>query len=172
MRRIVFVLAALAVAGCGDIPQPFRHAGRGDDLAKPDFTQSEDQPETARPPHRLTARLGSFQALPGDGGQALRRAVKGALERRGLLVVGDGGDVVVTPRIEVAGQGSDLAILDVTWVVTSVEGAVLGQAKQQGSAAFGVVNGTWGTLARDIAEGGADGIVRIVQSAFTKGRSG
>jgi len=171
LRRLFFIGVSLAIAACGDIPQPFRHQGRGDDLAKPVFDEFDELvPEIA--PHRLTAQLGSFDGIPGDGAQSLRRALKGALERRGLLVVSEEGDMLVTPQLHLTSGQANESKLEITWLITSKEGTSLGQAKQQGLAPSQVLNGTWGALAHDIAEGGADGIVTVVQSTFTKGRGG
>ncbi len=160
----------MMITSCGTIPQPFRHQGRADPLARPQMEQTEpDEPQPVT--KRLTARLGTFAGLPGDGNQALLRALKGALERRGLLVVGEGGDVVVTPILRLEAATADGVPMSFTWAVTTIDGLALGQAQQKGSAPLSQINGNWGRLARDIAEGGADGIVQVVQSAFTKGRA-
>ena len=162
-------MVLLMMAGCGVIPQPFRHEGKAETLARPDLETSEadKQPEI---PKRVTVRLGAFSGLPGDGNQSLRTALKGALERRGLLVVGEGGDLVVTPNLQLDQAGMDSLSLSFTWKVEDAAGKPLGKAQQKGNAASTQVNGTWGRLAKDIAEGGADGIAQVVQSAFTKGR--
>ena len=42
--------------------------------------------------HRPTIRIGPPTELPGDGNSAMARAMRGALERTGILVVAEGGD--------------------------------------------------------------------------------
>ena len=173
MRRWFLSIAALGLVACADIPQPFRHQGRGNDLVRPVFDDAVD-PVIEQPsaPKRLTARLGNFTGLPGDGNDSLRKALKGALERRGLLVVSEGGDVTISPNIIVGPDKLGETPLDISWSVLSKTGENLGEAKQHGQVSTLMLSGNWGHLARDIAEGGADGIVTVVQSTFTKGRGG
>lgn len=153
-----------------DLPQPFRHNGTSDALVRPVFEDGADQAkDQASPPHKLTVRLGEFLGLPGDGNQMLHRAVKGALERRGLLVVGIEGDVVVEPHLQFLPTGTEGAQLDVTWVMSLANGSKLGQVNQHGIVSAAALRGDWGRQAHDIAEGSADGIIQIVQETFTKG---
>jgi len=169
VTRAIVILVLLAIAACGEIPQPFRHQGKADPLARPDLLQTE--PDDGRAPgKRMTARLGAFAGLPGDGNQAMRQALKGALERRGVLVVGEGGDVIVTPGVQLGEPGADGVALTLTWTVATTDGREMGQVKQKGAAPSQQINGRWGRLAHDIAEGGADGIVKVVRTAFTTGR--
>ena len=163
-------MAVLLVAGCMELPHPFQHQGNGSRLARPDFSrESDDETAEQAAPHRLTARLAEFSGLPNGGNEALRRAVKGALERRGLLVVGVEGDVLIVPRIQVQDQSG----LTIVWGVTAPDGtAEWGQVKQQGQITAEGLKGDWGRLAHDIAEGGADGIVEIVRTTFAKGHGG
>ena len=170
MKIVLCVLGALVLAGCMDLPQPFRHQGSGSDLARPVFDDAPEQTIATPAARRPTARLAEFDGLPGDGIKLLRRAVKGALERRGLLVVGVDGDVVVVPHLQLLEQGPDGAQLAVNWQVTSPQGEDLGHVGQQGPVPPAALKGDWGHLVHDIAEGGADGIVQIVQTTFTKGR--
>jgi hypothetical protein len=164
------LIVLVMMAGCGVIPQPFRHEGKADSLARPELemTEADAPPEV---PKRVTVRLNSFIDFPGDGNQSLRTALKGALERRGLLVVGEGGDLQVTPILQLDQVGKDSLSLSLTWKVDDASGKSLGKAQQKGNIALEQANGSWGRLAKEIAEGGADGIAQVVQSAFTKGRT-
>ena len=152
------------LAGCMDIPQPFRHQGTGSDLARPDFSAA-DQNSVTDAARRPTAQVAEIAGLPTGGNEALRRAIRGALERRGLLVVGQGGDAVIQPRVRVL-DGTQLAV---NWAVTSPDGVQWGQVSQQGEMTSAAKQGDWGQLTHDIAEGAAEGIVKIIQTTFTNG---
>jgi hypothetical protein len=169
LRRIGLLCGLLLLVACDTLPHPFRHQGQTYPLARPDLEATDGADIQPPPPRRLTARLGEFSGLPGDGNQSLRRALKSALERRGLLVVGENPDVIITPTLGLNDGGANGRGLDLTWVVTTKAATLLGQASQQGQASTAQIMGQWGTLARDIAEGGADGIIEIVRSAFTNG---
>ena len=167
------MLLVVALAGCMDLPQPFRHDAGSASLARPVFDDTADQvQDQAAAPRKLTVRLGAFSGLPGDGDQMLRRAVKGALERRGLLVVGNGGDVLIEPHLQFLPNAPDGAQLDVTWDMSLENGAKLGQVSQHGIITAAALAGDWGRQAHDIAEGSADGILQIVQETFTNGVRG
>jgi hypothetical protein len=170
ISRLKVLIVVLMMAGCGVIPQPFRHEGKADPLARPELETTEADPPSVEL-KRVTVRLNGFSGFPGDGNQSLRTALKGALERRGLLVVGEGGDLVVTPILQIDQTSKESLSLSLTWKVDDVSGKSLGKAQQKGNIASEQANSSWGRLAKEIAEGGADGIAQVVQSAFTKGRT-
>ena len=163
MRIGLLVPVVMLLAGCMDMPQPFRHQGAVSDLARPPLLSDQDDAAPVRP----LVRLAPFSGLPGDGNQSLYRAVKAALEQRGVLVAAEGGNGVVTAQFKLLPGGDGRQTLMMTWQVTSHDGAAWGQASQQGPVETTRIQGPWGRLAHDIAQGSADGIVEIVRSAFT-----
>jgi len=127
-----------------------------------------DPPAPSSPPaaaHRPTARILAPGKLPGDGAAALVRSLRAALERNGILVVGTGGDYVVEGKVAITPGRLGEENLKVSWVVSGADGGQLGAIDQQGAVAKGALDGAWGGLARDIAEGGAAGIVQVLEAA-------
>jgi hypothetical protein len=122
----------------------------------------EDQPPAILPPSvKVVPPLG----LPGDGSKALAQAMRRALLGYGLILRDDVTDFVVTGRATVNTARAAADDLDVAWVVTAVkDGAELGVAQQAGAVPKGKLGGAWGSLAADIAAGGAEGVIAIVRS--------
>jgi hypothetical protein len=263
-RRLIAVLAALAVAACGEIPQPFRHDGAPPPLTRPKMArgltirpaelpdgdrlaaavakalevhdipatvrsgpafghiveaaagerdgarglqwrliapgeQPEDirfqrvttgpgdtaveaaataaalarrledpdsaPPKGAPPVKRTSVRVVPFRDLPGDGDRALLRATRDALERGGLVVASDGGDYMVEGQIMVIPglPGEDTVAMN--WIVRTPDGKEFARVTQEGVVPRGRLGSPWGSLARDIAEGGAIGIRDVIRTA-------
>ena len=163
----------MGLTGCQELPQPFRHEGAAPALAVPEQTSiAEIHQEEANPaapetpaakPHRPTLRIENFPNLPGDGAQSLRRALKSALERRGILVVGEGGDAVVRLHVTqtAGGEGAQVK-LAFRWEAVTPDGKTFGTVDQQGQAKQSEISGPWGGLAKAIADGGAEGLAQLV----------
>lgn len=260
MRAAAAIAVVLAVAACGQLPQPFRHEGDGDPLVRPrleravavrpldgtpraaavakamvDALDRRDIPATigedvtgqaqleafvetsggrieaewvlsdqehrvvathhqtmtmrewatapaaglaetvvaalvgpvqaladAAPVRRPTVRLKPPSGLPGDGDSALAVAMRGALERSGVLVVGEGGDYIVEGHAQVTPGRAGEQVLAVSWTLSKAAGASLATVDQKGAVAKGSLDGPWGTLARDVAEGGAAGVLQAL----------
>ncbi len=113
--------------------------------------------------HRPTVRLQAPADLPGDGGAALTRAMRNALERSGILVVGEGGDYVVEAKVTVTPTHPGEQTLAVAWVVHGGDGKTLATISQTGGVASGRLEQPWGELARQIAEGGAAGVAQVLE---------
>ena len=113
--------------------------------------------------HRPTARLDMPPSgLPGDGDSALARAMRNALERHGILVVASGGDYIVEAKVTVAAGPPGQDILAVSWTVRRPDGGSLGAVDQKGAVPAGRLRLPWAELARDVAQGGADGVVQVI----------
>ncbi len=116
--------------------------------------------------HRPTARLQMPPAgLPGDGDTALARAMRNALERHGILVVGSGGDYIVEAKVTVTAAPPGQEILAVSWIVHRPDGKSLGTIDQKGAVPAGRLRLPWAELASNIAQGGADGVAQVVGAA-------
>ena len=172
IRRALVLVLALGVGACA-IPLPFEHDASQPGLARPEHVSTKEvadldrlgdaalqEPVSPRP----NIRIAPLPDLPGDGGMSLRRALKSALERRGVLVVSEGGALAVSAAADIVPvEGSpDQRTLRLIWSVTR-DGVPLGQAAQNGTVAQATLSGPWGRLAHDIAEGSADGIVQVLK---------
>jgi hypothetical protein len=127
-------------------------------------TPDAPPPAPAVAGRRPKVRLVVPTTLPGDGNTALPRALRGVLERNGILVVGEDSDYIVELKATVTAGPIGQDIVSASWTVALVNGVALGTINQQGPAPKDKLNGAWGGLARDIAEGGALGVMQVVEA--------
>lgn len=123
-----------------------------------------DASVSAAEPAGPAIRLLPLAGLPGDGDAALAAAMRTMLKRGGLTVVDGEADFQLRGQVTVTPGRSGEEVLAVAWTV--VRGSEeLGASTQQGSVPKGRLAGAWGSLAADIAGGGAEGVVEIVRTA-------
>lgn len=137
-----------------------------DKLSPPLHGESADTPSPKLPVVRLLPLTG----LPGDGDKALAAAMRRMLERAGLKVTETEGPADFTVRGQITltpGGGAD-ETLAAAWVVAIADGTDLGSAAQQGAVPKGRLTQPWGSLAGDIAAGGAEGVIEIIRAAMQK----
>jgi hypothetical protein len=133
-------------------------------LADPDALPVK-APPSALADNRPTVSVTPLRGLPGDGDKALTEAIRRALGRGGLLVKDDGADYMVEGKVTVAPGLPGEDTVTVAWVVKrGASGAELGRIAQDGGVPRGRLSQTWGSMARDIAEGGAAGVVEVVMA--------
>lgn len=123
--------------------------------------------EVAGPAIRLLPLTG----LPGDGDTALAAAMRTMLKRGGLRVVEGDADFLLRGQVTVTPGRSGDEVLAVAWTVAR-GGEDLGTSAQQGAVPKGRLAGPWGSLASDIAAGGADGVSEIVRAAAAPANPG
>lgn len=111
---------------------------------------------------RPTVTVAPLRGLPGDGDRSLAEAIKRALGRGGLLVKDDAADYMVEGTVTVAPGLPGEDTVTVAWVVKRGNGAELGRIAQDGGVPRGRLSQAWGSMARDIAEGGAAGVAEVV----------
>lgn len=114
---------------------------------------------------RPAARLVPLTGLPGDGDKSLTAALRTALERAGVSVRED-ADIVVHGSVTVTPHSSTEDNVLVVWTVKRTrDGGQLARIDQGGAVPKGRLSLPWGSLARDIAEGGAAGIAEVARHA-------
>lgn len=133
-------------------------------LDDPDALPSPGTPQPTAEDTRPTASILPLRGLPGDGDKSLTEALKRALGRAGLRVMDDGADYVVEGRISVTPGRPGEDVVGVVWIVRGgADGkSELGRINQDGAVPRGRLSQGWGTMARDIAEGGAAGVSQVV----------
>jgi hypothetical protein len=139
-------------------------------LADPDAQPRRDAPtaELARPKIRIDPMAG----LPGDGDKALTGALARALEAAGMEVVSKGAAYVLRGVVTVGKAKSGDDLLAVSWQLRrAVGGTLMASIDQEGEVPKGRLSQPWGGLARDVAEGGAAGIIQIIRTAEREGRA-
>lgn len=130
-------------------------------LADPDAMPGQPT-KAAAPDTRPTVTVAPLRGLPGDGDRSLTEAIKRALGRGGLLVKDAGADYMVEGKVTVAPGLPGEDTVTVAWIVKKGSGAELGRIAQDGGVPRGRLAQPWGSMARDIAEGGAAGVVEVV----------
>lgn len=137
-------------------------------LNDPDAQPRRDAPaaQATRPKIRIEPVAG----LPGDGDKALPQALRQALDSAGFDVVPAGGAYVVRGLVSVAPAKSGDDLLSVAWQVKrAIDGGQMALIDQEGEVPKGRLKGPWGGLARDVAEGGAAGIIQVIRAAERAG---
>ncbi|MFA5120908.1 hypothetical protein [Zavarzinia sp.] len=103
---------------------------------------------------------------PGDGNKALRSAISRALAVAGLKVV----DKPAADSLSVAGKVAVTPIdarrqhVVLTWSVSNVKGELIATIAQENDVPVGSLDHSWGPIAGAAAQGGADGVLQLVQA--------
>jgi hypothetical protein len=136
-------------------------------LADPD-AQPVHPVETAAAGNRPSVTVVPLRGLPGDGDKALTLAIRRALEGSTVLVKDKGADYMVEGKVTVAPGLPGEDTVTVAWILKRAKDSVeLGNVGQQGAVPRGRLSGAWGSMARDIAEGGAAGLVDVIRADTT-----
>jgi hypothetical protein len=113
----------------------------------------------------MPVTMAPLHGLPGDGDKTLTAALKRALERSGLVVKDEGAAYMVEGKVTVAPGLPGEDTVTVAWILKRVEdGTQLANIGQSGAVPRGRLAGPWGSLARDIAEGGAAGLMEVIRA--------
>ncbi|MDO8605557.1 MAG: hypothetical protein Q7R40_03380 [Phaeospirillum sp.] len=136
-------------------------------VAKLMGTLHDDAPPAAPEVQGPSIRLLPLVGLPGDGAAALTSAMRTMLGRGGLKVVDGAADFQLRGQVTVTPGRSGEEVLAVAWTVISPTGEDIGASAQEGAVPKGRLAGPWGSLATDIAAGGAEGVGEIVRNAVT-----
>ena len=113
---------------------------------------------------------------PGDGREALAKAMRASLKRRDIAVaeatedVGEDGymvlgDVMVTDHSRAEQR------ITISWAVIRPDGREMGRISQSNTIPRGRLDNRWGEIALLAAEGGADGVVELLERLKTAGVS-
>lgn len=133
-------------------------------LADPDAVPQKSAAPVAADT-RIPVAVAPLHGLPGDGDKSLTAALKRALERNGLVVKDEGAAYMVEGKVTVAAGLPNEDTVTLAWVLKRVEGgAQLANIGQSGAVPRGKLSGAWGTLARDMAEGGAAGLMEVIRA--------
>lgn len=114
----------------------------------------------------LRVRSPVVAGAPGDGNEALARAIRLLLARQEVaLVEQDDRDAIsLQGRVLVRPDGAQDRV-DIEWVVRGTDGRALGTVAQSNVVPRGSLSGRWGQVAYAAAEGGVEGILQLLQSS-------
>ena len=110
---------------------------------------------------------------PGDGATALRDEMRRALRTRGVPVVENLADdaYVVLGAVHIdKGQAPPERTVEIDWTILRPDGRRVGSVRQRNSVAAGRLDGAWGTIATAVADGGAAGLVSLLETVRTDRR--
>ncbi|KAF0225107.1 MAG: hypothetical protein FD176_599 [Rhodospirillaceae bacterium] len=111
-------------------------------------------------------RIEPMKGLPGDGDTALPLALTKALARERVEIAADAAYTVVGV-VTIAQVNTTDDNVSISWLIKqgSAAGPQLARIDQSGAVPRGRLNLGWGSMARDIAEGGASGVAEVLRAA-------
>ncbi|MGQ0677047.1 MAG: hypothetical protein ACT4N4_13300 [Rhodospirillales bacterium] len=117
----------------------------------------------AKPAEPLSVALRPVEGAPGDGAQALARAMRLFLGRASISVVEENQNpaAIVAGRVAVADLGAQHQEVKVDWQVFAPDGRRLGTIGQANRIPAGRLNGPWGGVANAVAENAVQGLSEL-----------
>lgn len=117
----------------------------------------------------LRVRLPVVEGAPGDGNEALARAIRLLLARQEVAMVEqtDRDAIGLFGRVLVRPSGAQDQV-DIEWVVRGADGRALGTVAQSNIVPRGSLSGRWGQVAYAAAEGGVEGILQLLQNGAVR----
>lgn len=130
-------------------------------LMRPE-TQVAQQAETVE---RAKVWVGQIRGAPGDGNQALARALTAVLPLKGIRIESDKSKVEwrIEGLVKVAQSSATQDVVTLTWRVFDAKGAEAGKIEQENTVPRGRLNKSWAETAGFAAEAAAEGITQLIQ---------
>lgn len=119
----------------------------------------------------LTLAVQAVNGAPGDGRISLPRAMRRALASYGLKTEKslENADFIVLGSVYMGKMADSTAnssaqqSIELEWAVLSPDGERIGTINQNNTVPQGALDGAWGSVARAVAENGAEGIVAMLE---------
>ncbi len=163
--------------GIGRAPKPAQ-AAQASATAKPGQTSPQDKaapppqtpaadgkaagakPAGAKPAEVAAVALRPVEDAPGDGAQALNRAMRQYLSRAAIPVVEENQNpaAIIAGKVTLADAGQQQQEVRVDWFVFDPDGKRLGTISQANKIPAGRLNGPWGGIANAVAENAVQGV--------------
>jgi hypothetical protein len=112
--------------------------------------------------------VGSVTGAPGDGSEALARAIDTALRHANIDVASAGqakAAFVLKGRVEMSPPHDGKQQVKVRWILAGADGRELGQVSQENAVPAGSLDGSWGDVAYAVASAAAPGIADLLAQA-------
>jgi hypothetical protein len=109
--------------------------------------------------------MGGVEGAPGDGGEALAKAITVLLGRQDIAIVSDPAaraDLVLAADVSVAPPRAGKQHVKIVWHLRRKDGAEIGTVAQENDVPTGLLNGAWGDVAYAVALAAQDGIMALV----------
>jgi hypothetical protein len=119
------------------------------------------------PAPRPALVIAPIAGAPGNGQVAMARAMAGALEWRGMVLATESGDntLLVLGTVLVTDAEPGVQRIEVVWEVLKPDGQRLGIINQANTLPAGALDGEWGAIAAAIADGGATGVLDLLDKS-------
>jgi hypothetical protein len=107
---------------------------------------------------------------PGDGSNALPRAMAEALRRANIPVVDkpdDKENFVLAGTVQMSPPRGGKQQVKVTWNLLRRDGSQIGQISQENAIPAGSLDGSWGDIAYAVASAAAQGVTALIERAKT-----
>jgi hypothetical protein len=105
------------------------------------------------------------EGAPGDGGEALEKAITLLLGRHDIAIVTDPearADLVLAAEVTVAPAKAGKEHVKIVWHVRKKDGGEIGTVAQENDVPTGLLDGAWGDVAYTVALAAQDGIMALV----------
>ena len=111
--------------------------------------------------------VGAVTGATGDGGTALRKAMRRALRNAGFRLSdsAESGGLVIAGRVDVTPAGANRQTVEIVWSVRRAGGTALGKLTQKNTVGAGALDGSWGDIARIIANSAVGGLGDLLNRA-------
>lgn len=109
--------------------------------------------------------VGSVEGAPGDGGEALARAITELLKKQDLAIITDphaDADLTLGAEVAVAGPKAGKQHVMIVWHLRRKDGGEIGTVGQENDVPAGLLDGAWGDVAYMVAVSAQDGIMQLV----------
>jgi hypothetical protein len=119
--------------------------------------------------------IGPITGAPGDGGNALARAIALVLKRPDLTIVAkpsDKPDLVLAAAITVGRPKDGKQHVAIVWRLSHAGGGEIGTVAQQNDVPTGLLDGPWGNVAWSVAMAAQEGIMALVAHGAPTANSG
>jgi hypothetical protein len=114
---------------------------------------------------RTRLLIRGVEGAPGDGGEALEKAITLLLQRQNLAIVTDpqaGADLILESAVAVDPPRSGKQHVRIVWHVRRKDGGEIGTVTQENDVPAGLLDGAWGDVAYTVAVAAQDGIMALV----------
>lgn len=105
----------------------------------------------------------AVKGAPGDGNEALTRAMKTALRKSDLTVTEDPRQAkfVIQGKVEISAPVNGRQQAKIVWMVNTMDGDEVGKAVQENAIKAGSLNGAWGRVADIVSSAAITGIQEL-----------
>jgi hypothetical protein len=122
----------------------------------------------------LRVAVRTVTGAPGDGGEALARAMENALRRANLTLIdkpSDQPNFLVQGNVDISPPASGKQQIKILWSLLRPDGGKVGQVQQENAIPAGSLDGNWGLTAYDVANAAAPGIAALIAELKRVGKS-